>query len=95
MVKKNSNSKSTKSNSKAEDIRFIRLNNGEDIVAEVLDVSNGKIVINNPLKILYTPSLNTGYLSISLMQYRDWETDRKSTRLNSSHSRASRMPSSA
>ena len=28
-------------------------------------------------------------------RYRDWETDRKSTRLNSSHSRASRMPSSA
>ena len=27
--------------------------------------------------------------------YRDWETDRKSTLLNSSHSRASRMPSSA
>ena len=27
--------------------------------------------------------------------YRDWETDRKSTRLTSSHSRASRMPSSA
>ena len=27
--------------------------------------------------------------------YRDWETDRKSTRLNSSHSRAARMPSSA
>ena len=27
--------------------------------------------------------------------YRDWETDRKSTRLNSSHSRESRMPSSA
>ena len=31
----------------------------------------------------------------SHMVYRDWETDRKSTRLNSSHSRASRMPSSA
>ena len=30
-----------------------------------------------------------------LCTYRDWETDRKSTRLNSSHSRASRMPSSA
>ena len=29
------------------------------------------------------------------VSYRDWETDRKSTRLNSSHSRASRMPSSA
>ena len=27
--------------------------------------------------------------------YRDWETDRKSTRLNSSHSSLSRMPSSA
>ena len=26
---------------------------------------------------------------------RDWETDRKSTRLNSSHSAKSRMPSSA
>ena len=27
--------------------------------------------------------------------YRDWETDRKSTRLNSSHRSLSRMPSSA
>ena len=30
-----------------------------------------------------------------LKGYRDWETDRKSTRLNSSHSAKSRMPSSA
>ena len=29
------------------------------------------------------------------MLYRDWETDRKSTRLNSSHITRSRMPSSA
>ena len=29
------------------------------------------------------------------LAYRDWETDRKSTRLNSSHSGESRMPSSA
>ena len=29
------------------------------------------------------------------MAYRDWETDRKSTRLNSSHITRSRMPSSA
>ena len=28
-------------------------------------------------------------------RYRDWETDRKSTRLNSSHLKLSRMPSSA
>ena len=32
---------------------------------------------------------------ISLAAYRDWETDRKSTRLNSSHRSLSRMPSSA
>ena len=31
----------------------------------------------------------------SKLDYRDWETDRKSTRLNSSHSAKSRMPSSA
>ena len=31
----------------------------------------------------------------NLQHYRDWETDRKSTRLNSSHSAKSRMPSSA
>ena len=33
--------------------------------------------------------------SISAPAYRDWETDRKSTRLNSSHITRSRMPSSA
>ena len=32
---------------------------------------------------------------IDILPYRDWETDRKSTRLNSSHSAKSRMPSSA
>ena len=36
-----------------------------------------------------------GTLTPQTSSYRDWETDRKSTRLNSSHSRASRMPSSA
>ena len=35
------------------------------------------------------------YSDIMIHQYRDWETDRKSTRLNSSHSAKSRMPSSA
>ena len=34
-------------------------------------------------------------LSGFLLDYRDWETDRKSTRLNSSHLKLSRMPSSA
>ena len=35
------------------------------------------------------------YFSIVDVVYRDWETDRKSTRLNSSHRSLSRMPSSA
>ena len=35
------------------------------------------------------------FKQISTGLYRDWETDRKSTRLNSSHSAKSRMPSSA
>ena len=34
-------------------------------------------------------------LFIDTVRYRDWETDRKSTRLNSSHRSLSRMPSSA
>ena len=39
----------------------------------------------------YTPGATPGPWA----PYRDWETDRKSTRLNSSHSGESRMPSSA
>ena len=34
-------------------------------------------------------------ISVLDIRYRDWETDRKSTRLNSSHEIPSRMPSSA
>ena len=37
--------------------------------------------------------LEVGYANANV--YRDWETDRKSTRLNSSHEIPSRMPSSA
>ena len=39
--------------------------------------------------------LNDSYTKGHWCIYRDWETDRKSTRLNSSHSAKSRMPSSA
>ena len=35
------------------------------------------------------------YKGYHIANYRDWETDRKSTRLNSSHRSLSRMPSSA
>ena len=36
-----------------------------------------------------------GKVIANVTTYRDWETDRKSTRLNSSHRSLSRMPSSA
>ena len=43
-----------------------------------------------------TGNVSTGtVMTFSTVCYRDWETDRKSTRLNSSHSAKSRMPSSA
>ena len=42
----------------------------------------------------YTQSLETPKKE-EKQAYRDWETDRKSTRLNSSHRSLSRMPSSA
>ena len=48
------------------------------------NVASGKLSDN------ITPEIVTEAAS-----YRDWETDRKSTRLNSSHRSLSRMPSSA
>ena len=39
--------------------------------------------------------VNVTHAELQALGYRDWETDRKSTRLNSSHSAKSRMPSSA
>ena len=39
--------------------------------------------------------LLVGSMEFAKYGYRDWETDRKSTRLNSSHEIPSRMPSSA
>ena len=42
-----------------------------------------------------TDMLNRPVVYVLIGTYRDWETDRKSTRLNSSHSAKSRMPSSA
>ena len=39
--------------------------------------------------------INAMQIDHEVCNYRDWETDRKSTRLNSSHRSLSRMPSSA
>ena len=65
------------------------------------------VVVINAAKAVFTGKKETaksymsfsgyigGHKSESVQEYRDWETDRKSTRLKSSHSAKSRMPSSA
>ena len=64
----------------------------------VAGAENGKIVLLHPNG--DELSSQPGDCSITRENptdtpYRDWETDRKSTRLNSSHEIPSRMPSSA
>ena len=55
-----------------------------------LSISPG--IIHNRCKSYKEEYVNWKFIRV---WYRDWETDRKSTRLNSSHSAKSRMPSSA
>ena len=57
--------------------------------------NNQRILLISDMHIPYHHKDTLSFLSYLKAKYRDWETDRKSTRLNSSHSRASRMPSSA
>ena len=49
----------------------------------------------NKYKTFYLPETANQFDFCKYDCYRDWETDRKSTRLNSSHRSLSRMPSSA
>ena len=51
--------------------------------------------IEKVMVIISKGTLESVYAGFILTTYRDWETDRKSTRLNSSHRSLSRMPSSA
>ena len=81
---------------------FTALNMPEDHPAR--DMQDTFFVNINPDVVLRT---HTSSVQVRVMEqqkppfrilapgYRDWETDRKSTRLNSSHSAKSRMPSSA
>ena len=68
------------------DIPFIYINisNNEELGDKIEEIYKCPVY---PIISLKYPQQITGY--------RDWETDRKSTRLNSSHSAKSRMPSSA
>ena len=54
-----------------------------------LDDKNETVAIAPPTALIGNSN------NIKQQNYRDWETDRKSTRLNSSHRSLSRMPSSA
>ena len=49
----------------------------------------------NAITLLSKDDVLDCYQTSDIDSYRDWETDRKSTRLNSSHRSLSRMPSSA
>ena len=60
-----------------------------EYVAQLIDYNKKFIVIGSQNTITYKE-----FFPLYAV-YRDWETDRKSTRLNSSHSGESRMPSSA
>ena len=51
-----------------QDVQFLRLKNGEDIITEVQE-NAGSLVLINPCKILYLKGKKSGFLSISLMQW--------------------------
>ena len=55
----------------------------------------GKILLLEQLREKHGVRAKSDKTGERIEWYRDWETDRKSTRLNSSHSGESRMPSSA
>ena len=58
-------------------------------------VRNFEQLRETPTAIFFTGTVSPERYDYIKAKYRDWETDRKSTRLNSSHITRSRMPSSA
>ena len=72
------------------------LANGKEVTAtdivDALTQGRAGLIHDNGIKLLV---LHVIPITFDSCGYRDWETDRKSTRLNSSHSAKSRMPSSA
>ena len=66
-----------------------------DKTKKELQESSRKGTIKNWQNEEYRKKVITNKTGVERDCYRDWETDRKSTRLNSSHITRSRMPSSA
>lgn len=55
-----------------ESVRFVRLNTGEDLIAEVTEIQkdeNTYYVLHHPMKIVYQIGGSKGTLAISLMQW--------------------------
>jgi len=55
-----------------DNVKFIRMNTGEDIVSQVFEINENDIssfMFINPLKILYQVGSGSGYLQISLMEW--------------------------
>ena len=75
------------------DILIVNHENDEDILNSE-EKSQMSLVLND-LYQMVGERIYKKYDGENNDRYRDWETDRKSTRLNSSHSAKSRMPSSA
>lgn len=54
------------------DIKFIRLNTGEDIIAQIVETKEKNdlsFLLINPLKVVYTIGNNPMYLQISMMEW--------------------------
>ena len=64
-------------------------------IVTVVDIETGEVLTQKHVKQGLYVVVKKTYQTIKTNKYRDWETDRKSTRLNSSHLKLSRMPSSA
>ena len=79
------------------DFEVVKYINAHNVIVKFIETGYVTSVQAVQIKLLnitdkYKPSVyGVGVIDV----YRDWETDRKSTRLNSSHSAKSRMPSSA
>ena len=65
----------------------------EDLIEKYFPDQQETIIVKSLVSEAPLQTINN--INIPIACYRDWETDRKSTRLNSSHSGESRMPSSA
>ena len=77
-------------------INFHTLLGNHDVAYKnTLEVNSSSLLLNDYGNITIHNSFNTVSFDGIDVCYRDWETDRKSTRLNSSHLKLSRMPSSA